>query len=158
MDVVRERRVCLILLSNCSQLQPLFLLPRCPRQIQRRQCHLSRNTHQYLPWNIAAGRPSSMVSWLGHRLPSCSWYTCCGRFYQTSTSSGSESIGIPVGVCPIFTQSHLKLMLNVLREWAILLPAWSVVVVLLTYFVYFALAIYGTPSFSSMSTMTGTYS
>ncbi|KAJ7256845.1 hypothetical protein B0H12DRAFT_1232748 [Mycena haematopus] len=36
-------------------------------------------------------------------------------------------------------------------EWAVLVPAWSVVAGLLTYFVYFALALYGTPSFSDMS-------
>ena len=40
-------------------------------------------------------------------------------------------------------------------EWALLLPAYSVILVLLTYFVYFALAIYRTPSFHSMATMTG---
>ncbi|KAJ7599052.1 PIG-P [Mycena floridula] len=40
------------------------------------------------------------------------------------------------------------------REWAILLPAWSIVLVLLTYFVYFALAFYGTPAFSALSAIT----
>ncbi|KAG7446851.1 PIG-P-domain-containing protein [Guyanagaster necrorhizus] len=40
------------------------------------------------------------------------------------------------------------------REWAVLLPAYSVVVVLLAYFVYFALAIYGTPSLSDSCTFT----
>ncbi|KAJ6487744.1 PIG-P-domain-containing protein [Mycena sanguinolenta] len=37
------------------------------------------------------------------------------------------------------------------REWAILFPAWSIVAVLLAYFVYFALALYGTPAFSDIS-------
>jgi len=40
------------------------------------------------------------------------------------------------------------------REWALLLPAYSVVLVLLTYFTYFALALSGTPSFSDISTIT----
>ncbi|KAJ7918453.1 PIG-P [Mycena leptocephala] len=37
------------------------------------------------------------------------------------------------------------------REWAVLFPAYSIVLALLTYFVYFALALYGTPAFSDMS-------
>ncbi|PSS36960.1 hypothetical protein PHLCEN_2v1176 [Hermanssonia centrifuga] len=41
------------------------------------------------------------------------------------------------------------------REWAVLLPAYSVVVVLLTYFTYFSLALAGTPRFSDISTITG---
>ncbi len=41
------------------------------------------------------------------------------------------------------------------REWALLLPSYSIVLVLLTYFTYLALAIAGTPAFSDMSTKTG---
>ena len=41
------------------------------------------------------------------------------------------------------------------REWALLIPAYSVIVCFLTYFSYFALAIAGTPAFSDMSTITG---
>ncbi|KAJ3891108.1 PIG-P [Lentinula edodes] len=41
------------------------------------------------------------------------------------------------------------------REWALLLPAWSMVVVLLTYFTYMALTIYGTPAFDEPSAVTG---
>lgn len=41
------------------------------------------------------------------------------------------------------------------REWALLLPAYSIVLVLLTYFTYFALALADTPSFSDVSTITG---
>ncbi|KAL0959614.1 hypothetical protein HGRIS_011317 [Hohenbuehelia grisea] len=40
------------------------------------------------------------------------------------------------------------------REWALLLPAYSVFLVLLTYFVYFALAIHATPSFSDLRAIT----
>jgi len=40
------------------------------------------------------------------------------------------------------------------REWALLLPSYSIVLVLLTYYAYFALAITGTPSFADMSTIT----
>lgn len=40
-------------------------------------------------------------------------------------------------------------------EWSLLLPAYSVVLVLLTYFVYFALAIAHTPSFSDVSAIVG---
>lgn len=37
-----------------------------------------------------------------------------------------------------------------------LFPAWSMVLVLLTYFAYFSLALFGTPAFSDISTITGT--
>lgn len=40
------------------------------------------------------------------------------------------------------------------REWAVLLPAWSVILFLIAYFVYIALAIYATPVLSRMSTVT----
>ncbi|KAI0916028.1 hypothetical protein AcV5_003481 [Taiwanofungus camphoratus] len=40
------------------------------------------------------------------------------------------------------------------REWAVLLPAYSIMLVLLTYVTYFALALSGTPSFSDISTIT----
>ncbi|KAG8786300.1 hypothetical protein FRC15_011730 [Serendipita sp. 397] len=40
------------------------------------------------------------------------------------------------------------------REWAVLLPAWSVVLFLTAYFVYIALGIYSTPPFSDTSTFT----
>ncbi|KAJ6627976.1 PIG-P-domain-containing protein [Mycena sp. CBHHK59/15] len=43
------------------------------------------------------------------------------------------------------------------REWALLFPAWSIVIALLTYFVYFALALYGTPSFSDMGSIIDSY-
>ncbi|KAG7094255.1 hypothetical protein E1B28_007859 [Marasmius oreades] len=39
------------------------------------------------------------------------------------------------------------------REWALLLPAYSIVLVLLTYWVYISLTIYGTPPFDSISTI-----
>ncbi len=41
------------------------------------------------------------------------------------------------------------------REWAVLLPAYFVVVFLLAYFVYFALDIYGAPSLSDTCIFTG---
>ena len=41
------------------------------------------------------------------------------------------------------------------REWAILIPAWSMMAVLLTYFAYFSLAIRGAPPFDDLSSMTG---
>ncbi|KAH9171404.1 PIG-P-domain-containing protein [Lactarius sanguifluus] len=41
------------------------------------------------------------------------------------------------------------------REWALLVPAWTVVTVLLTYFMYFSMAIRGTPDFSELNTFTG---
>lgn len=41
------------------------------------------------------------------------------------------------------------------REWSLLIPAYGMVLVLLTYFTYFALALAGTPSFSDMRTITG---
>jgi len=40
------------------------------------------------------------------------------------------------------------------REWALLVPAWTIVTVLLTYFTYFSMALRGTPAFSDTSTYT----
>ncbi|RPD69432.1 PIG-P-domain-containing protein [Lentinus tigrinus ALCF2SS1-7] len=40
------------------------------------------------------------------------------------------------------------------REWSLLIPAYGMVLVLLTYFTYFALAFAGTPSFADMRTIT----
>ncbi|KAI0066879.1 PIG-P-domain-containing protein [Artomyces pyxidatus] len=36
------------------------------------------------------------------------------------------------------------------REWALLVPAWTAVAGLLTYWTYFALALYGTPAFDDV--------
>ncbi|KAL5499036.1 hypothetical protein ACEPAH_1554 [Sanghuangporus vaninii] len=43
------------------------------------------------------------------------------------------------------------------REWAVLLPAYSVILILLTYFTYWALALYNTSAFNSLSTITDTH-
>lgn len=40
-------------------------------------------------------------------------------------------------------------------EWSLLIPAYGMVLVLLTYFTYFALALAGTPSFADMRAITG---
>ncbi|KAF9018652.1 hypothetical protein BDZ89DRAFT_959914 [Hymenopellis radicata] len=50
--------------------------------------------------------------------------------------------------------SQTPIYLIVFREWAVLLPAYSVVLVLLAYLVYSALAIYGAPSFSEIRAVT----
>ncbi|KAF9068479.1 PIG-P [Rhodocollybia butyracea] len=39
------------------------------------------------------------------------------------------------------------------REWSILIPAWSLVLVLLTYWTYFALTIRGTPGFGDAASL-----
>ncbi|KAG8698018.1 hypothetical protein FRC08_006179 [Ceratobasidium sp. 394] len=44
------------------------------------------------------------------------------------------------------------------REWALLIPSYAVFLVLLTYFTYFALAIYATPSYSELKTITDQHS
>ncbi|KAL9710366.1 hypothetical protein Ac2012v2_006667 [Leucoagaricus gongylophorus] len=43
------------------------------------------------------------------------------------------------------------------REWSILIPAWSIVVIILIYIVYWSLALFGTPSFSDLSTITDSF-
>jgi len=43
------------------------------------------------------------------------------------------------------------------REWAVLLPAWSAVLILMTYASYMALALSSTPSFSDLSAITDEY-
>ncbi|RDB29726.1 Phosphatidylinositol N-acetylglucosaminyltransferase subunit P [Hypsizygus marmoreus] len=40
------------------------------------------------------------------------------------------------------------------REWALLIPAWSIMLIITTYIVYSSLAIAATPSFSDMSAIT----
>ncbi|CAE6420113.1 unnamed protein product [Rhizoctonia solani] len=40
------------------------------------------------------------------------------------------------------------------REWALLIPSYAVFLVLLTYFTYFALGIYATPSYSDVKSVT----
>jgi hypothetical protein len=42
-------------------------------------------------------------------------------------------------------------------EWALLIPAYGMFLVLMTYFVYFALAIAGTPPFSDIRTIVGAF-
>ncbi|EKM58033.1 uncharacterized protein PHACADRAFT_139597 [Phanerochaete carnosa HHB-10118-sp] len=44
------------------------------------------------------------------------------------------------------------------REWTLLLPAYSIILVLLTYFTYFALAFADTPGFADICTITGAFS
>ncbi|QRV76403.1 phosphatidylinositol N-acetylglucosaminyltransferase subunit P [Ceratobasidium sp. AG-Ba] len=44
------------------------------------------------------------------------------------------------------------------REWALLIPSYAVFLALLTYFTYFALAIYATPSYSELKTLTDRHS
>ncbi|KAI0690075.1 hypothetical protein C8T65DRAFT_672121 [Cerioporus squamosus] len=46
------------------------------------------------------------------------------------------------------------LFVSVVSEWSLLIPAYGMVLVLLTYFTYFALALAGTPAFSDMRTIT----
>ncbi|KAI5122244.1 hypothetical protein M0805_007109 [Coniferiporia weirii] len=43
------------------------------------------------------------------------------------------------------------------REWAVLLPAYSVMLILLTYFTYWALALYNTPPLDGVCTITDTH-
>ena len=55
-----------------------------------------------------------------------------------------------------FFKLNLELLIDLLiSEWAILIPSWSIVVVILTYIVYFAIAIRATPSFDEMSAISG---
>ncbi|EKM76745.1 hypothetical protein AGABI1DRAFT_78184 [Agaricus bisporus var. burnettii JB137-S8] len=43
------------------------------------------------------------------------------------------------------------------REWSILVPAWSIIVVILTYITYWSLALLGTPELSDLSTITDSF-
>jgi phosphatidylinositol glycan class P protein len=83
----------------------------------------------FLLWGLL---PDEYILWLG-----VDWYP--SRYVRIS--------------CLLF---HLFIS-NSKREWALLLPAYSVVLIMLTYFVYWALAISATPSFSDMSTIVGTF-
>ena len=122
--------------------RPLRLL-RWPRSL-----HNQRSTGRE--------RESFTDSWHGRR-PICSLRSSfSGVSCRTSGSCGAGSPGIQIGTsdCLIFPNSHLR---SGHREWALLLPAWSVVLVLLTYFTYFSLALFATPAFSDISTITGKF-
>ena len=41
------------------------------------------------------------------------------------------------------------------REWALLVPAYSIILMLLAYFTYWALAFSSTPAFNDLCTITG---
>ena len=43
------------------------------------------------------------------------------------------------------------------REWALLVPAYSIILILLTYFTYWALAFSSTPAFNDLRTITGPF-
>lgn len=43
------------------------------------------------------------------------------------------------------------------REWAILVPAWSMVLIWITYFAYGALMLLGTPPLTSLALVTGVF-
>lgn len=64
-----------------------------------------------------------------------------------------EYTGIPQGGVQTFESDYPYA--TFVREWALLLPAWSVVVFLLAYWSYIALGIYGTPPLNDLSTITG---
>lgn len=76
-----------------------------------------------------------------------------------NTSSGLVYRGIQIGGYPEVGVPRVSINVRVYycvqREWAVLLPAYSIMLVLLTYVTYFALALSGTPSFSDISTITG---
>ncbi|KAI0934994.1 hypothetical protein AcW1_009411 [Taiwanofungus camphoratus] len=75
-----------------------------------------------------------------------------------NTSSGLVYRGIQIGGYPEVGVPRVSINVRVYycvqREWAVLLPAYSIMLVLLTYVTYFALALSGTPSFSDISTIT----
>ena len=73
-----------------------------------------------------------------------------------SISYGWASNGIRVGEYPsLFTSENSPYQCLISREWSLLLPAYSIVLVLLTYFVYFSIAIARTPAFSELRTLVG---
>ena len=65
----------------------------------------------------------------------------------------SKSVLPPDSSFPVCVPSEI----GECREWALLFPAWSMVLVLLTYLAYFSLALFATPAFSDLSTITGTF-
>lgn len=85
----------------------------------------------YILWALL---PDAWIEWLG-----IEWYP-------------SRSVNVTPGffVLPYSFMGTCKH-----REWAILLPAYSVILVLLTYFIYWAIALFNQPSFADMRTITG---
>lgn len=109
------------------------------------------------PQNIAVELQSSTASLLGHQPHSYSSYTSYGLFFPTKLSFGWALNGIRTGEQTRNRSLNEKFLWipGLYREWSLLLPAWSIVVVLLTYFSYMALTIYGTPAFDEVSAITG---
>ena len=59
--------------------------------------------------------------------------------------------------CDLFFFDLLIITIPTCREWAILIPSWTIIVIILTYIVYFSIAIRATPSFDEMSAISGTH-
>lgn len=100
----------------------------------------------FLLWALL---PDTYLVWLG-----ISWYPSRQVFIVPVNLHAQPAY-------PYFSVSFLRTLYCAVRryhhtrEWALLLPAYTVVLVLLTYCAYLALALSGTPSFSDVSTVTG---
>jgi len=101
----------------------------------------------YFLWAIL---PDRWVIWLG-----VSWYP--NRYVRPYVKHSRESLIFRLWGVPFVRVLILNSPISINREWALLVPAWTIVTVLLTYFTYFSMAIRGTPAFSDISTYTGPY-
>ncbi len=109
----------------------------------------------FLPQHITVEHQNSTDS--SHGRPQCFYSSSlyCGHFCQTSGLSGLESSGIRTGTRRTMRKRYHSADEQYDREWTLLIPSYTVILVLLTYFTYLALAIRATPSFSELSAVTG---
>lgn len=80
----------------------------------------------------------------------------CGLFYQIPGFDGRVLHGILIGMI-VYGMFLCQRTQHIGREWALLVPSWTVVVVLLTYMSYSAIAIRATPAFHDMASVAGMY-
>jgi len=87
----------------------------------------------YLLWTFL---PDAWIQWVG-----VTWYP--NRFVLPPHYDWVEGIDPEI--------------LDVISEWALLIPSWTIVVVVLTYITYSAIAIRATPAFDELSSITGMF-
>lgn len=77
-----------------------------------------------------------------------------GLSFQTLGFKHLASLGILIGGTTIALLFYI-FFTKYRREWAILVPAWTIITVLLTYFGYYGLAFSHTPAIDDVSTIFG---
>lgn len=93
----------------------------------------------YILWALL---PDAWIQWVG-----VTWYP--NRFVPSA----------PLGLDgqKLLMLKFLSRFLIFFSEWALLIPSWTIIVIVLTYITYSAIAIRATPAFNELSSITGTW-